>query len=153
MGTLQQSVKGTVVPRAMMLERYEAGGNYSSASSVARWVVLRHDEPGGGFHFDWLLERPWGVGGGLVSFRVGVMPLSAAGDFSATRMVDHRNVYLEYEGEISGGRGRVSRVAWGSVGGMKEDADRVELSLGAGVGEYVFERVAGDEWRVRRVGE
>jgi hypothetical protein len=47
----------------------------------------------------------------------------------------------------------VRRVAWGSVGGMREDVDRVEVSLGAGVGEYVCERVAGDEWRVRRVGE
>lgn len=135
----------------MMLERYEAGGNCSSASTVARWVVLRHDEPGGGFHFDWLLERPWGVGGGLVSFRVGVSPVTA-GEFSATRMADHRNVYLEYEGEVSGGRGWVTRVAWGNVGAMREDADRVEIALGAGMGEYRCERVGGDGWRVVRVG-
>lgn len=74
-----------------------------------RWVLLRHDEPGGGHHFDWMFEAPGHAG--LVTFRLAEVPRGTS--FEAERLPDHRREYLQYEGEISGGRGRVSRVEEG----------------------------------------
>jgi hypothetical protein len=37
------------------------------------------------------------------------------GDFEAVRIADHRYRYLDYEGEVSGGRGTVLRIASGRV--------------------------------------
>lgn len=75
-------------------------------------VILRHTTPDGGEHFDWmiLLESGW-----LMTFRTDTRPDEAPGRFEAKRLVDHRAAYLDYEGEISGGRGRVTRVARGEV--------------------------------------
>lgn len=84
-----------------------------------RWAILRHDVPGEGWHLDLLLARP--DADSLVTFRV-VDP--AATDLlrdvrpwasTVARLPDHRLVYLDYEGAISGGRGSVSRLASGAL--------------------------------------
>ncbi|MFO0834555.1 MAG: hypothetical protein U0638_06265 [Phycisphaerales bacterium] len=87
-------------------------------------VILRHDTPDGGTHFDWmiLLES-----GRLMTFRVDARPDEAAVRFGVTRLVDHRAAYLDYEGEISGGRGRVTRVARGEVRLLELADERVVL--------------------------
>lgn len=112
-----------------------------ASAMTSRSVLLLHRAPDGGEHFDWLFERPslsravagaCGTAGGakggeaddqvgddgrcLRSFRVDVRvdELSAADAgamFDARAMPDHRRVYLRFEGELSGGRGRVRRVA------------------------------------------
>lgn len=84
-----------------------------------RWAILRHDVPGEGWHLDLLLARP--DADSLVTFRIvdpaatdllrGARPWSR----TAARLPDHRAVYLDYEGAISGGRGSVSRLASGAL--------------------------------------
>ncbi|MBI1189487.1 MAG: hypothetical protein GC200_02225 [Tepidisphaera sp.] len=74
-----------------------------------RSVLLRHTLPDGTGHFDWFLEdRPAQV---LRSFRLAIDPLASdALAFEASPASDHRLAYLDFEGEVSGGRGHVSRV-------------------------------------------
>lgn len=81
---------------------------------MGRWVLLRHEMPDGSWHSDWMIERRGVDGGALVTFRVQERPDDASVCvLSAVRIGDHRREYLEYEGEVSGGRGRVTRVASG----------------------------------------
>ncbi len=80
---------------------------------MGRWVLLKHSEPDGRCHLDWMLEQS-GTDR-LLTFRLaeGVDVRSAA-EFDAERIADHRPMYLEYEGPISGGRGEVRRLAEGT---------------------------------------
>lgn len=112
-------------------------------------VILRHDTPDGGWHFDWmiLLES-----GRLMTFRIVERPDEAGGEFEATRLADHRAAYLEYEGELTGGRGRVTRVARGEVRLVEANDERVVVE-----GEYGGRRMRwtgttarGDLWVFER---
>ncbi len=102
----------------------------SEAESEFRWVLLRHDVPSGdaregsggqgaNWHYDWMIEEEGNER--LVCFRVMVRvdELGQGARFEGERLADHRREYLEYEGEISGGRGRVTRVAEGVCGGWR----------------------------------
>lgn len=89
---------------------------------MGRWVILRHTLPDGSCHLDWLLEPPPGASVDnparpLISFRVpahGGRPDHAGIDrFPAERIGGHRLEYLDYEGPVSGGRGRVDRASAG----------------------------------------
>lgn len=81
---------------------------------MPRWVLLRHDTPDGRWHYDWMMEPLAPREGALITFRVVVRPDDpGAPGFEAQRLPDHRRVYLEYEGAISGDRGRVSRISEG----------------------------------------
>jgi hypothetical protein len=72
---------------------------------VPRFVILEHDHPH--LHWDLMLE----AAGNLRTWRLAAPP-SAAAPVDAIPSFDHRLVYLDYEGPISGGRGRV--VQWDS---------------------------------------
>ena len=90
-----------------------------------RTVVLRHETPDGGFHFDWMLEPPSPSGQPakmLITFRLSSRPDLAPGPVAAERLPDHRSDFLEYEGELTRDRGRVFRVARGLVS-FPEGAD------------------------------
>jgi hypothetical protein len=89
-----------------------------------RFVVLEHDHPM--LHWDFLLE----AGGVLRSWRLPAPP--QPGTWSAERLPDHRTLYLDYEGPVSGGRGKVVR------------RDR---------GTFTSEPSGSDRWRVRLRGE
>lgn len=108
-------------------------------------VILRHDTPDGGWHFDWMILRE---SGGLMTFRVAVRPDEASGEFEATRLADHRAAYLEYEGEISGGRGRVTRVARGEVRLVEASDERVvvEGEYGGTRMRWTGTRARGESW-------
>jgi hypothetical protein len=75
---------------------------------MPRYVILTHDHPFP--HWDLLLERT--PGGMLRAWRllsepaVGVCCL-------AEPLPDHRPLYLDYEGPVSGDRGTVTRWDWG----------------------------------------
>ena len=73
-----------------------------------KYVVLRHEAVAHP-HFDLMIEAH--PGGNLMTWRLPNWP--AADARTAEPLQDHRRNYLEYEGEISGGRGRVTRVEAG----------------------------------------
>jgi len=72
-----------------------------------RFTILEHIHPAG-IHWDLLLQQP-----GTDALATWSVPISPEdfGEISgrATRIPDHRGIYLDYEGEISGGRGEVRR--------------------------------------------
>jgi hypothetical protein len=98
-------------------------------------VLLRHDEPDGGWHFDWLMarwdpQREGGDSGPLICFRVQVRPDEDGVEvFEGHRLADHRSAYLSHEGEISGGRGSVRRVARGWCIIDEEQPDRLVVHV------------------------
>lgn len=74
-----------------------------------RYVVLHHtgiSEP----HFDLLID--WREDALLLAARCTSWPIDDA--TVVTRIPDHRRIYLEYEGPISGNRGQVRRVTEGT---------------------------------------
>ena len=116
-----------------------------------RTVILRHTLPGGSWHYDWLVER---AGLALVpTWRTGqTRPDDAAADsFEAERINDHRAIYLDYEGEVSGDRGRVKRVASGRVIESEWGDDSLVLSarFEGGIVRLVGRRIGDGCWRFR----
>ena len=107
---------------------------------MTRTVLLWHrdipPEAGlGGDHFDWLLEPE--AGGRLVAFRVwDRVDMPDCQGFEAERLGDHRREYLEYEGPVSGGRGRVERLSQGLCVRVDEGPDLIEaVCVFEGTGE------------------
>lgn len=85
---------------------------------MPRFVILRHELPehapasslrsARASHFDFMLEQE----GALWTWALDDFPSTEAA-IPAERLADHRLAYLDYEGEVSGGRGTVRRVEWG----------------------------------------
>ena len=83
----------------------------TAAAPVAatRYAVLHHTGVPAP-HFDVLVEpRP---GGDLAAWRSPAWPVDRPA--AVERIKDHRRLYLDYEGEVGGRRGRVDRAAGGS---------------------------------------
>jgi DNA polymerase Ligase (LigD) len=75
---------------------------------MPRFALLIHDSPRG-LHYDFLLE----AGEVLKTWALPRVP--AAGDeIECEALPDHRLVYLDYEGPVSGNRGTVTRYDSGS---------------------------------------
>jgi len=101
-----------------------------------RFVILRHQRTAD-THWDLLLELSHE--GLLVTFQVHLPPQQWGPDLPAIRLPDHRRIYLDYEGEISGGRGHVTRVDAGTVEILElGDRWRVRLEGGLVRGEFVL---------------
>lgn len=77
-----------------------------SFRGCARFVILEHDWPF--LHWDFLLES----GNLLRAWRL-LQPVTLGQWIEAQPLPDHRLVYLEYEGPVSGNRGEVRRVGAG----------------------------------------
>ena len=95
---------------------------------MPRYVVLEHDWPSP--HFDLLLE----AGNVLRAWRLATPPVVGAN--AAEANFDHRRIYLDYEGEVSGGRGTVRRWDAGTF-------EWVEDAPGRAVVELRGEKLAG----------
>lgn len=82
-----------------------------------RTVQLRHTLPDGSDHIDWLIARDSAASLPLATWRLArrVDELEPRETVSLTRLADHRTLYLDYEGPITGDRGCVLRIATGSV--------------------------------------
>jgi len=109
-----------------------------------------------------MTERLGVAEGSLLTFRVAVRlddPVIAANGFEAELLPDHRRHYLAYEGEVSGGRGRVQRVAGGWTKGANEvrgvvdsqNAVKAEAQVGKQVGKQVGEQKQGEIVRIEIV--
>lgn len=84
------------------------------------FVVLHHtgiENP----HYDLLVDP--GEGHSLWTWRLSKWPAEGA---LVYRVADHRREYLSYEGQITGDRGEVRRVA---AGELAFDIDKCELTL------------------------
>jgi hypothetical protein len=86
---------------------------------MPRFVVLLHETPPGysrGRHYDLMLEQ----GGALWTWALEALPEVDGPAVPAERLADHRLAYLDYEGDIAGKRGHVSRIdrgTWEAGGG------------------------------------
>jgi hypothetical protein len=78
-------------------------------------VLLLHECPDGTRHVDWMLACDDSAHRPLITFRAAgrIDELAEGASLPLERLGDHRPLYLEYEGEISGGRGTVRRLARG----------------------------------------
>src|SRR5207245_1191034 len=70
---------------------------------MPRFVILEHDHPH--LHWDFMLE----VGDVLWTWRLAMPPRGGAETIPAERIDEHRKLYLDYEGPLSGARGAVKR--------------------------------------------
>src|SRR5207253_6338997 len=70
---------------------------------MPRFVILEHDHPQ--LHWDFMLE----VGEVLWTWRLATAPRGGPETIAAERIGDHRKLYLDYEGPLSGARGAVKR--------------------------------------------
>ena len=89
---------------------------------MPQFAILEHDWPT--LHWDLFLE----AGGVLRSWRVLAEPVSGT-ESPAEPIGDHRLLYLDYEGPLSGNRGTVKRWDAGSFEWILDTAERVEVAL------------------------
>lgn len=96
---------------------------------MARTVVVEHTQEGVGVHFDWMIERPdVDSEHRLDTWRTASRPdLGSA--FAGERIGLHRAAYLTYEGEISGGRGWVRRVASGDAVWVRDHQSVIDVRI------------------------
>src|SRR5437764_266524 len=78
--------------------------------AMPRYVILEHDHPRR--HWDLMLE----AGGALCTWRLEAWPRDGV-QIRAELIGDHRLAYLDYEGPVSGNRGRVERRDEGTYSG------------------------------------
>ena len=82
----------------------------------------------------------------LASFRLEKWPLTGPG--VVIRQADHRRIYLDYEGPISGNRGHVRRVAGGECE-LHARTDRileVTLQTTPAPAHLLLEQIERDRW-------
>ncbi len=89
---------------------------------MPRYVILEHDWPEK--HWDFMLE----TGPVLLTWKLAAAP-QASVSIPAEKSFDHRLMYLDYEGPISGGRGSVSRWDGGTFETLIEEEDRRVIRL------------------------
>ena len=108
---------------------------------MPRFAVLDHDWPHP--HRDLFFER----GGVLKAWRL-PPAFDLASPVPAVAIGDHRPVYLDYEGPVSGGRGRVTRWDGGELEWERHSADDIVVRLGGTHlrGRFQLVRADGDEW-------
>lgn len=92
---------------------------------MRRFVILEHDWPA--LHWDLLLE----AGDVLRAWRLLAEPAPGAA-VPAEANFDHRRLYLDYEGPLSGDRGSVSRWDAGTFEWVEDGVARVVMNLRGG---------------------
>lgn len=106
---------------------------------MPRFVLLEHRW--NGLHWDFMLED--GAGGALRTWAIDAEIVPGV-DLPARALVYHRAAYLDYEGEVSGGRGTVRRLDRGAYEPVDwgDDLVRVRLNGSQLEGTVVLRRVA-----------
>jgi hypothetical protein len=94
---------------------------------MPRFVILHHVTPRGyrdSPHYDLMLEDE----GKLLTWSLPELP-QVGMQMTATKLPDHRLVYLEYEGPIAGDRGEVKRVDEGEFTWIKNEGASATVIL------------------------
>ncbi len=97
-----------------------------------RFAVLRHTLPDvevRSSHWDLLLEQPPILSNQLITFEVPVPPEEWGTPTVVRRLSDHRNIYLNYQGPVSGNRGIVMRVMEGSIQWQSNSQQSMVLAI------------------------
>jgi hypothetical protein len=134
---------------------------------MPRFVILWHETPADSLrpaHYDLMLEWP-ARASAVALLKQSPAPLRtwACAEFPAAgpgtiadELADHRAAYLDYEGEVSGGRGTVRRTAAGEYVPLVDAAHRVQVRLqgclasgGSLAGELTLDREGADSYRWR----
>ena len=89
---------------------------------MPRFVILEHHHQG--VHWDFMLD----TGVALRTWRLEKAPAETC-EIAATSLPDHRRMYLDYEGEVSGGRGHVVQWDAGEFDWMTDQPDLVTLEI------------------------
>jgi hypothetical protein len=113
-----------------------------ASRTMPRFVILEHDHPK--LHWDLMLE----AGSILRTWRLEAPP--RPGEWiAATAVFDHRLLYLDYEGPVSGGRGRVVRREHGTFAGQLKGQGQIVVRLQGErlCGVLHLEQIKGDQWR------
>ena len=105
-----------------------------------RWVILEHDHPF--LHWDLMLQ----TGDVLRTWRLAESPQPGK-TIRAEAIANHRLMYLDYEGPVSGNRGRVRRWDEGIYQGELGNGEQIVLVLNGRRfrGRLVLRR-DGDHW-------
>ena len=124
------------------------------ANQTQRFALLEHTTRDG-VHWDLLIQAPGQER--LLTWRLAVSPIDAGPDgVPAHRIGDHRALYLDFEGELTGGRGSVRRLDGGMAAwltGSSGTGDcRMRLAGKRLRGDFEITRLAGGE-RFRPVAE
>lgn len=109
---------------------------------MPRFVILEHDHPH--LHWDLMLED----GDTLRTWRLSEAPTSLK-RILCEELVPHRRFYLDYEGEVSGGRGFVRRWDWGEYVRIDwwPDGELLDYSGQQGRGVMTLDRIDAGQWR------
>lgn len=109
---------------------------------MPRFVVLQHEKESGA-HFDLMFENE----GVLVTFSFAAFPGPGS---TGEKIFDHRRTYLDFEGDIGEGRGRVTRVESGTYDLLSLSSDAMFAFLRGDRlrGNVRLARVSGDAWRL-----
>jgi hypothetical protein len=101
------------------------------------------DEP----HFDLMFETL--PGSMLATWRSEAWPIERG--TALTRLRDHRRLYLDYEGQLSGQRGTVYRVAEGNceVEVGENAVWTIRLLSGAAPRELLFRQISAEQWEAQ----
>lgn len=125
-----------------------------SLSNPLQFVILEH-ATAADTHWDLLIESaPDSL---LRTWRLSENPTSKDGPIVAMPIADHRRLYLDFEGEVSGNRGHVRRVDRGGAEWLDDSATCIRVRLTgnmlfgqyeittSGEGLWVFQRVLNEE--------
>lgn len=118
---------------------------------MPRFVVLKHTMPADSErqdHFDIMFEHD-----GVLLTWASPHLISNQFDGNCTRLFDHRLHYLEFEGEVSGDRGEVKRVASGmydAIDSMLPDANcyRLHVSSEQLDTEIRLQQIEEQQWQI-----
>jgi hypothetical protein len=110
---------------------------------MLRYVILEHDHPS--LHWDLMLES----GDVLRTWRLSEPPQPGR-KIVATSAFDHRRMYLNHEGPVSGNRGRVVRWDHGTFAWQQMQSDRLNLQVNGNRlrGSLLLEQTSGDQWNL-----
>jgi hypothetical protein len=110
---------------------------------MPRFVILEHDHPA--LHWDLMLE----AGDVLQTWRLAAPPAESQA-VPAEALGDHRRMYLDFEGPVSGNRGKVRRWDAGPFTEEMNSTPQTRLLRFHGThitGCWRLEHVDGSHWR------